>query len=83
VETTETEGSATRQQSGTVVPPAWSRDKITHEISDVATSSGSKVTKAGQTTIVEGTREGVNIRVIIKNGRIMTGFPTNLPRNPL
>jgi len=63
-------------------PAGWGRDKIMHAISDVATDPTSKVTQAGRSTLVEGTREGVNIRVVIRDGRIVTGYPTNLPRNP-
>jgi RHS repeat-associated protein len=63
-------------------PVGWSREKVMHEISDVATDPASKVTRVGQTTLVEGTREGVEIKVVIRDGRIVTGYPTNLPRNP-
>ena len=65
-------------------PQGWSDDKIMHEISDIATDPNS-VTRAGRggRTITEGTRDGVNIRVVQeKNGDIVTGFPTNTPRNP-
>jgi hypothetical protein len=51
-------------------------------ISDVATDPASKSTTVGRTTIVEGSREGVNIRVVLKDGQIWAAFPTNLPRNP-
>jgi RHS repeat-associated protein len=63
-------------------PAGWSDDKIMNYISDVATDPASKTTTVGRTTVVEGTREGVNIRVIIRDNRIVTGFPTNVPRNP-
>jgi RHS repeat-associated protein len=63
-------------------PASWSDDKIMHNISDVATDPTSKTTTVGRTTLVDGTREGVNIRVVIRDGRIVTGYPTNLPRNP-
>lgn len=54
-----------------------------HEISDVATDPASTVVKQGSKRLVSGTREGVDITVVIgKNGDIRTGFPTNLPRNP-
>jgi len=37
----------------------------------------------GGRQIVEGTRSGIEIRVILdKAGNIVTGYPTNLPRNP-
>lgn len=56
--------------------------RIIHEISDVATDPASAVVRQG--SIVTGTRDGVTIRVVIDNstGEIITGYPTNLPRNP-
>ena len=63
-------------------PAGWSDDKIMHEISDVATDPASKVTVQGRDTVVEGRRDGVDIRVIMRDGRIVTGYPTNLPKNP-
>ena len=66
----------------TPFPDSWSRDRIMHEISDVATDPSSIFrTGRGGSTIVTGTRDGVDIRVIIRNGDIVTGYPTNLPRN--
>ena len=58
-----------------------------HEISDVATELFSSfVTGRGGRTVVNGTRDGVDIRVILGSQRegsgIITGFPTNVPRNP-
>ena len=29
-----------------------------------------------------GTRDGVDIEVLIRRGEIWTGYPTNVPRNP-
>lgn len=78
-------------------PKDWSDAKILHEISDVATdpnskwtqqtgSPGAKFTKSGKPVRwkVEGTRDGVDITVIVEpDGRgIITGFPTNTPPNP-
>ncbi|HYV44405.1 MAG TPA: EndoU domain-containing protein [Myxococcaceae bacterium] len=65
-------------------PAGWTDAKIIHEISDVATDPGSSRTPGpGGRTIVEGTRDGVSIRVIIDaDGKIITGFPVNRPRNP-
>jgi Bacterial EndoU nuclease len=68
-------------------PAGWSDDKILKEIADVATDSASAVRSGGGgRQVVEGTRDGVDIRVVIepvsKGGRIVTGFPLNLPRNP-
>ncbi len=65
-------------------PSGWSRDKILGEISDVATDPIS-TTSPGRNgrTVVNGTRDGVDIQVIVEpNGRIVTGYPTNVPRNP-
>jgi hypothetical protein len=56
--------------------------KILHDISDVATDPNSRVTRQGRTTLIEGRRDGVDIRVVERDGRIVTGYPTNLPRNP-
>ncbi len=66
-------------------PSTWSDDKILHEISDVATDPASKITPGrGGRTIAEGTRDGVDIRTVVERdgSRIVTGFPTNVPRNP-
>ncbi len=65
-------------------PEGWSDGRIMHEISDIATDPNA-VTRNGRggRTITEGTRGGVDIRVIQeKNGDIVSGFPTNVPRNP-
>jgi len=66
----------------TEFPANWSDEKILHEISDVATDPASKVTQQGKTTIFQGTRDGVDIKVVSRDGRIVTGYPTNLPKNP-
>ena len=65
-------------------PVGWSDDRIMHEISDVATDpSLTPRPGRGGRTIVEGTRDGIDIRVIQEaNGDIVTGYPTNVPRNP-
>ncbi|MBL8510501.1 MAG: EndoU domain-containing protein, partial [Betaproteobacteria bacterium] len=64
-------------------PKGWSDDKVIHVISDIATDPNA-VRSAGRggRTVVEGTREGINVRVILgRDGEIITGFPTNVPRN--
>lgn len=71
----------------TEFPQGWSDDKIIHEISDIATDPKSTVKRSSNgRTEVTGTRDGVDIKVILGNsaegGNIITGFPTNLPRNP-
>jgi Bacterial EndoU nuclease len=65
-------------------PADWSDDKILTEISDVATDPKSKrVPSWGGREIVTGTRDGIDIKVIVKDGnRIITGYPTNVPQNP-
>ncbi len=69
----------------TEFPADWSNAKIMHMISDIATDPN--ITPAlgrfGR-WIMEGMREDVNIRVVIAPdwSDIITGFPTNLPRNP-
>jgi RHS repeat-associated protein len=63
-------------------PSGWSKNKIMHAISDVATDPVSRVTTQGRTTLVEGTKDGVNIRVVIREGRIVSGYPTNTQPNP-
>jgi RHS repeat-associated protein len=67
-------------------PAGWSDDEIIHHISDVATDPASTATPGRNgRTVVNGTRKGVDIRVILESarrgGRIVTGFPTNRPRN--
>jgi len=63
-------------------PATWSDDKILHYISDVDTAPNSIRTKQGNTTLIEGMREGVKIRVVERDGRIVSAYPTNTPRNP-
>ena len=64
-------------------PKGWSDERILHEISDVATDPAAVRTLQGPNTqIVTGTRGGVEIKVVVRNGRIVTGYPTNTPRNP-
>jgi filamentous hemagglutinin len=57
-----------------------------HEISDIATdpAAWSNGTTQGSRTVLTGVRNGVEIRVVVntQTGEIITGFPTNLPRNP-
>ena len=62
-------------------PADWSRDKILGEISDVATdpNSSRKPGRDGR-TVVEGTRDRVDIRVIVDpKGRIESGWPKKGP----
>jgi len=71
----------------TPFPETWSPDRVMHEISDVATDPVSRfVPGRGGRTIAEGAREGVEIVVVLeagsRGGGIVTGFSSNLPRNP-
>ena len=74
-------------QGKTPFPQSWSGEKILHEISDIATDPNipSVAIRHGRVA-KEAMRDGVKIRVIIepqsKGGKIMTGYPTNLKRNP-
>jgi len=65
-------------------PSNRSDDSIIHDISDIATDPSLKSRSGrGGRTITDGTRNGVDIRVVQeRNGDIVTGFPTNTPRNP-
>ena len=78
-------------------PADWSDEKILHEVSDIATDPnatweqqtgklGAQYTKAGDPVRwkVTATHDGIDITVIVEpHGRgIVTGFPTNTPRNP-
>lgn len=65
-------------------PQGWSGNKIMHVISDIATDPHSSFI-AGRhgRMVVNGTREGIDIQVILgRDGNIVTGYPTNTGRNP-
>lgn len=67
----------------TPFPKDWAGDRVMHEISDVATDRNSIFRPGrGGSSIATGTRGGVDIKVILRGGQIITGHPTNLPRNP-
>jgi RHS repeat-associated protein len=68
----------------TPFPESWSGAEVMNAISDVATDPASSRVVQGGATIVNGTREGVDIQVIVNNStdQIVSGYPTNLPRNP-
>jgi len=64
-------------------PASWSDDQIMHQISDVATDPLSAVRPGrGGDVFVTGTRDGVDIEVLLRDGEIWTGYPTSVPRNP-
>lgn len=68
----------------TPFPEGWSATRVMHEISDVATDPAATRVVQGGRTIVTGTRDGIDIRVVIDNesGGIVTGCPINRPGNP-
>ncbi|WP_219819464.1 EndoU domain-containing protein [Xanthomonas bromi] len=67
-------------------PSSWSDSKVEHAISDVATDPSVKWSVPDKRGYVPGaaTRDGVDIKVVYdtKNGKIVTGYPTNTPKNP-
>ncbi len=66
-------------------PRGWSDDDIIGAIEDVANDPESaRRPQPDGRTVVAGRRHGVDIRVVIdRDGRsIVTGYPTNTPRNP-
>lgn len=70
-----------------VFPEGWSASKIMNTVSDVATDPSIPETVQANGRIVKnGSRDGIDIRVVIepasKGGGIVTAFPTNVPRNP-
>ena len=72
-------GRATPDKS--TFPSDWSDEKTIEAIKDIANDPASIRTPAdGGRTSVEGTRDGVNIRVIIgRDGKaIVTAYPTNI-----
>ena len=74
--------AGTGHSGKTEFPDSWSDDKILDEISDVATDPASTSEEDGNATIVEGFREEVEIRVVIRDGRIVTGYPIGVEPNP-
>jgi filamentous hemagglutinin len=68
-------------------PATWGAQDITNAISDIATDPRTQwsAPNPGNGYITgTGTINGVDIRVVVdpNRGRIVTGYPTNLPRNP-
>ena len=78
------------EPGNSLFPESWSAEQIMHNISDLATDStlewvqqtgklGAEFTKYGAPVrfYVDGTRDGVPMRVIIEPGGegIITGFP--------
>ncbi|RQV14576.1 hypothetical protein DF132_30460 [Burkholderia cenocepacia] len=68
-------------------PQSWSPTQIMNDVSDIATDPAIAETVQSNGRIVKnGTRDGIDIRVVIepvsKGGGIVTAYPTNVPRNP-
>jgi RHS repeat-associated protein len=64
-------------------PGSWSDDQILHHVSDIATDPSLTWRPGrGGDFWVSGTRDGIDIEVLIRNGEIWTAYPTNVPRNP-
>ncbi|MBR8142587.1 EndoU domain-containing protein [Burkholderia sp. AU19243] len=68
-------------------PATWSAQDIANAISDIATNPNtiwSKPAPKNGYITGTGTIKGVDVKVVIDpaKGRIVTGYPTNLPRNP-
>ncbi|PYY43316.1 EndoU domain-containing protein [Curtobacterium sp. MCPF17_046] len=65
-------------------PASCSDGRIIHDISDVATDPDLEWVpqgEAGTTFIANGMRDGVAIRVVIRNDEIISGSPTNTSKN--
>ncbi len=66
-------------------PPGWSDERIVDTIKDVANDpASSRKTRPDGRTEVTGQRDGIDIVVIIDKDKktVVTGYPTNNPRNP-
>ncbi|MCC8594925.1 EndoU domain-containing protein, partial [Xanthomonas euvesicatoria] len=70
----------------TEFPASWSDDKIVHVVSDIATDPKVKWSLPDNRGYVTGTanKEGLDVKVVYdtKTGRIVSGYPTNTPKNP-
>ena len=78
-------GAGRDRPNKTEFPSDWSDDQAINAIKDVANDPGSlrEIEADGRIKVI-GTRNGVDIRVIIEPDRktVVTAYPTNLPRNP-
>ncbi|HCE11030.1 MAG TPA: hypothetical protein DEQ40_20975 [Oxalobacteraceae bacterium] len=67
-------------------PQSWSDQKISNTVSDIATDPSVTWTKADARGYITTTamRDGVDVKVVYdtKNDRIVTGYPSNLSKNP-
>ncbi len=64
-------------------PATWSDDRIMEALVDIATDPSS-LTRPGRAGDVfyRGTRDGIDIEVLVRFDEIWTGYPTNATRNP-
>lgn len=78
-------GPGRNQPNKTEFPSGWSDDQVINAVKDVANDpeSSRRVQENGRIAVT-GTRDGVEIEVIIEPDKktVVTGYPTNLPRNP-
>jgi hypothetical protein len=67
-------------------PATWTDEGILHQISDIATDSTQSWTPPDARGYITTTKmiDGVDVRVVFDSvkGRIVTGYPINLPLNP-
>ncbi len=67
-------------------PKNWSDDRILDEVSDVATDPAVRWSAPDARGYINGTgvRGGIEIKVVVdtRQGRIVTAYPVNTPRNP-
>lgn len=61
-------------------PQNWDESKVMRSIEDVVQRPSDKFPD-GAEWIYLGTREGIEIRVVVRDGYLVTGYPTNVPRN--
>jgi RHS repeat-associated protein len=64
-------------------PANWSDDQTMHHISDVATDPVAvRWPGRGSDVWARGTRDRINIEVLVRREKIWAAYPTNLPLNP-
>ena len=81
--------AGTGKPGKTEFPSNWDDQRIIHQVSDIATDPSlvRQVDNRG-TPFVDGTRDGLNIRVTFfpdnhpRAGQISSAYPTNVPANP-
>ncbi len=65
-------------------PADWTDPQIMHNVSDVATDPSS-ISRPGDRPgdiFMQGTRDGVDLEVLIRKGQIWSAYPTSVPKNP-